>query len=148
MKLKCSFFCCPVIREMTYRKQHWQQLQKTVSILTCNNLNTCNLISKQILSCIHFFFFTSWVKEFGEDGLNMLLKHLVHCCNRWDMLLLPYMCVPLLKNDYSHAYIVQQMCMFSICFFSCVLHLHMIYRSMIAWCKKKTPYNPYFKIFS
>lgn len=24
----------------------------------------------------------SWVKEFGEDGLNMLLKHLVHCCNR------------------------------------------------------------------
>lgn len=24
----------------------------------------------------------SWVKEFGEDGLDMLLKHLVHCCNR------------------------------------------------------------------
>ncbi|XP_061164716.1 protein diaphanous homolog 1-like isoform X2 [Saccostrea echinata] len=24
----------------------------------------------------------SWVKEFGEDGLNMLLKHLVHCCNK------------------------------------------------------------------
>uniref|UniRef100_K1QG47 Diaphanous-like protein 2 n=1 Tax=Magallana gigas TaxID=29159 RepID=K1QG47_MAGGI len=24
----------------------------------------------------------SWVKEFGEDGLNVLLKHLVHCCNR------------------------------------------------------------------